>query len=71
MKTGRLPRVNANLPRPGHVLATISAVDENGFTAHYGTVETPVGAFRDGVATIHLAARETATQQREGDATTA
>jgi hypothetical protein len=40
------------------VLVTITVVDENGFTSHYETVEAPVGALREGVAAIHLAAVE-------------
>ena len=38
------------------MLVTITVVDENGFTSQYETDEAPVGAFRDGVAAIHLAA---------------
>lgn len=38
------------------MLVTITVVDENGFTSQYETVEAPVGALRDGVAAIHLAA---------------
>ena len=56
MKTRRFTRTSAQLPRRGHVLVTITVVDENGFTSHYETVEAPVGALRDGVAAIHLAA---------------
>ncbi|GAA5089351.1 hypothetical protein GCM10025760_13140 [Microbacterium yannicii] len=38
------------------MLVTITVVDENGFTSQYETVQTPVGALREGVAAIHLAA---------------
>ncbi|MDT0141566.1 hypothetical protein [Microbacterium sp. PRC9] len=58
MKTKRLARTASRLPRRGHVLVTVSVVDENGFTSQYETVEVPVGALRDGVAAIHLAAVE-------------
>lgn len=56
MKTNRLARTSSRLPRRGHVLVTVTVVDENGFTSQYETVEAPVGAFRDGLAAIHLAA---------------
>jgi hypothetical protein len=56
MKTRRFTRTSTQLPRRGHVLVTITVVDENGFTSQYETVETPVGALRDGVAAIHVAA---------------
>ena len=56
MKTKRLARTSSRLPRRGHVLVTVTVVDENGFTSEYETVEAPVGALRDGVAAIHLAA---------------
>jgi hypothetical protein len=56
MNTKRLARTSSRLPRRGNVLVTITVVDENGFTSQYETVEAPVGAFRDGVAAIHLAA---------------
>lgn len=56
MKTKRLARTSSRLPRRGHVLVTVTVVDENGFTSQYETIEAPVGAFRDGVAAIHLAA---------------
>jgi predicted phage tail protein len=56
MKTKRFARTSSRLPRRGNVLVTITVVDENGFTSQYETVETPVGALRDGVAAIHLAA---------------
>ena len=58
MKTKKLARTSSQLPRRGHVLVTITVVDENGFTSHYETVEAPVGALREGVAAIHLAAVE-------------
>jgi len=58
MKTKRLARTTPRLPRRGHALVTITVVDENGFTSQYETVEAPVGALRDGVAAIHLAAVE-------------
>ncbi|MFK4834901.1 hypothetical protein ACI3KY_04150 [Microbacterium sp. ZW T2_14] len=58
MKTKRFARTSARLPRRGHVLVTITVVDENGFTSQYETVQTPVGALREGVAAIHLAAVE-------------
>jgi hypothetical protein len=44
------------LPRRGYVLVSLAVVDENGFTHQYQPVETPVGAFRDGLATITLPA---------------
>ena len=56
MKSRRFARTSSRLPRRGHALVTITVVDENGFTSQYETVETPVGALRDGVAAIHLAA---------------
>jgi len=56
MKTKRFARAASHLPRRGHVLVTVTVVDENGFTSQYETVEAPVGALRDGVAAIHLAA---------------
>lgn len=56
MKTRRFARTGSRLPRRGHVLVTVTVVDENGFTSQYETVEAPVGALRDGLATIHLAA---------------
>lgn len=56
MKTKRLARTSSRLPRRGNVLVTITVVDENGFTSQYETVEASVGAVRDGVAAIHLAA---------------
>jgi len=59
MKTKRFARAASRLPRRGHVLVTVTVVDENGFTSQYETVEAPVGALRDGVAAIHLAAVET------------
>ncbi len=55
MKPKRFARTALRLPRRGHVLVTVTVVDENGFTSQYETVETPVGALRDGVAAIHLA----------------
>lgn len=58
MKSNRLARTSSRLPRRGHVLVTVTVVDENGFTSQYETVEAPVGAFRDGFAAIHLAAVE-------------
>lgn len=58
MKTKRFARTGSRLPRRGHVLVTVTVVDENGFTSQYETVETPVGALRDGIAAIHLAAVE-------------
>ena len=58
MKTKRLARTSSRLPRQGHVLVAITVVDENGFTSQYETVEAPVGALREGVAAIHLAAVE-------------
>jgi hypothetical protein len=58
MKTKRFARTSPRLPRRGHVLVTITVVDENGFTSQYETVEAPVGALRDGVAAIHLAAAD-------------
>ena len=58
MKTKRFARASSRLPRRGHVLVTITVVDENGFTSQYETVEAPVGALREGVAAIHLAAVE-------------
>ncbi|HEY9310468.1 MAG TPA: hypothetical protein VIP82_21925 [Microbacterium sp.] len=58
MKTKRFARTSSRLPRRGHVLVTITVVDENGFTSQYETVEAPVGALREGVAAIHLAAVE-------------
>lgn len=58
MKTKRFARTLSRLPRRGHVLVTITVVDENGFTSQYETVEAPVGALREGVAAIHLAAVE-------------
>ncbi|GAA1468910.1 hypothetical protein [Microbacterium thalassium] len=54
MKSARLPRVVAKLPRRGYVLATLTVVDENGFTHHYAPVETPLGALRDAAALMHL-----------------
>lgn len=54
MKSSRLPRVSSKLPRRGHVLVSISVVDENGFTMEFETVEAPTGAFRDGLAMMHL-----------------
>ncbi|WP_374975401.1 hypothetical protein ACEYYH_16510 [Microbacterium trichothecenolyticum] len=62
MKTKRLARTASRLPRRGHVLVTVSVVDENGFTSQYETVEVPVGALRDGVAAIHLAAVDAAAE---------
>jgi hypothetical protein len=56
MKTKRFARTSPRLPRRGHVLVTITVVDETGFTSGYETVEAPVGALREGVAAIHLAA---------------
>lgn len=44
------------LPRRGYVLVSLAVVDENGFTHQYQPVETPVGAFRDGLAAITLPA---------------
>lgn len=35
-------------------MATITVVDEHGFTHHYAPVETPSGALRDAVALMHL-----------------
>ncbi|WP_203580262.1 hypothetical protein [Microbacterium hibisci] len=64
MKTKGFPRASAQLPRRGHVLVTITVVDENGFTSQYETVEAPVGALRDGVAAIHLAAADAAAESR-------
>lgn len=54
MKSSRLPRVSSVLPRRGHVLVSVSVVDENGFTMEFETMETPTGAFRDGLAMMHL-----------------
>lgn len=49
----RRPRT---VPRRGHVLVTVTAVDENGFVHQYADVETPSTALRDAVATLHAAA---------------
>jgi hypothetical protein len=54
MKSARLPRIGTQLPRRGFVMATITVVDEHGFTHHYAPVETPTGALRDAVALMHL-----------------
>lgn len=54
MKSARLPRIGTKLPRRGFVMATITVVDEHGFTHHYAPVETPTGALRDAVALMHL-----------------
>lgn len=54
MKSARLPRIGTKLPRRGFVMATITVVDEHGFTHHYAPVETPTGTLRDAVALLHL-----------------
>lgn len=54
MKSARLPRIDKKLPRRGYVIATITVVDEHGFTHHYAPVETPTGALRDAVSLMHL-----------------
>lgn len=58
MKSLRLPRISALLPRRGNVFVTVTAVDENGFAMQYEQVEVPISAFRTGVAAIHIAATE-------------